>query len=352
LPLKWRLTASSRTTLVDMKSESRPQGTSKEGFRILSPEIIELISKAVEEGEKVFLFGARKGLAPTTLCGDCGSILSCKNCGAPVVLHSNSNRNRQVDEPVINAPVIGSRVYICHACRARRPAETKCDTCGSWKLSSLGIGIDRIADEVSEIFPGVRISILDKDHTPTPVQAKRVIKNFKDHGQILIGTELAFLHLEKVAYVGLVSVDALFSIPDFSINERIFYLVSRLREMSDKEAIIQTRNIGKSILAWASTGNILEFYKSEIKDREEVAYPPISLFIKVTLPLKSRDILEKKEEVTRIFSDWRPEFVSDKTSTSMIIRLPRNKWPDRVLVTQLSLLSPDFLIKVDPESIL
>jgi hypothetical protein len=36
----------------------------------------------------------------------------------------------------------------------------------------------------------------------------------------------------------------------------------------------------------------------------------------------------------------------------MIIRVSRNKWPLSELAYKLSLLPPDFLIKVDPESIL
>jgi primosomal protein N' (replication factor Y) (superfamily II helicase) len=216
----------------------------------------------------------------------------------------------------------------------------------------MGIGIDRIAEEVSNLFPGVHISLLDKDHASTPAQARKITKNFLEHGQILIGTELAFLYLEKIPYAGLVSADALFSIPDFSINERIFYLVSRIREMSTQATIIQTRNIGKTILGWSVTGNILEFFRNEIVDREELSYPPVSLFIKVTLPLKTKDIQVKKESLARNFSDWKPEFVSDRVSTSMIMRIERERWPDKELVAQLLLLSPEFLIKVDPESIL
>lgn len=317
--VKWRLALNARTTLVDMKA-----AITDEKFEIISEELKDLIRNALSEGRKVFLFGARKGLAPVTVCGHCGTVLPCKNCRAPVVLHEKN----------------GDRVYICHACTACRHATTVCDRCKSWKLIPLGIGIDLIAKEVKSLFPSADVSILDKDHAHTKSQAKKIVTHFADKGDILVGTELAFLYLEKVPFTAIVSTDSLFSIPDFSINERIFYLVSHLREMARVQTLVQTRNIGKQILAWACQGNILDFYRTEIAERESLMYPPFAIFVKVSSPR----ILEVKNN----FLEWHPDFVKD----SMIIRLEKEKWPDQKLVEKLSLLSPDFLIKVDPESIL
>jgi primosomal protein N' len=336
LPLKWRLPSKGNTNLVDMKSESKPRSLGDGEFEIISPELRDLMTRALEEKSLVFLFGVRKGLAPTTVCGDCGSVLACKNCAAPVVLHADGSAS----------------IYICHACGAKRSSETTCEVCGSWKLAALGIGIDRIAKEAANLFPNSSIWILDKDRAATAAQAKKIIKEFKERGGILVGTELALLHLDRVPYAGLVSADALFSIPDFSIHERIFYLVSRLRETTAKELVVQTRNIGKQILGWATQGNVLEFYKSEISERDELSYPPFSIFVKVTYSKTSRDSDEKKDFLRQTFNKWRPEFVEGKTSAAMILRLDRSRWPIEDVTRTLSLLSPDFLIKVDPESIL
>ncbi len=328
-PLKWRLPSDSHVRLIDMKAEQRE--TKK--FDIFSQELKEMIQKALEEKEKVFLFGARKGLSPTTICGDCGSILTCKNCGGPVVLHRKEENS-------------GENIYICHACRARRPAETACDTCGSWKLSAIGIGTDLIKEEVKNIFPKARVMSLDKTHANTNAKIQKIVQDFESGGEILVGTELALLYMKRVPYVGLVSVDALFSIPDFCINERIFYLVSKLREISYKETVIQTRNIGKMVLTQAAAGNILDFYKDEISEREEIKYPPFSLFIKIT-PV-SKEAAKIVPNLKETLMKWRPDVVKD----SLVIRLPREKWPDQELREELSLLTPDFSIKVDPESIL
>jgi len=320
--VRWRLPAA-LSRLVDARE--KPDGKGK--FEIFSPELKTLISKALEEKEKIFLFGARKGLAPTTVCGDCGYILPCLNCGAPVVLHRQK---------------AGGNVYVCHACGEKRDSKTVCGYCGSWKLVPLGIGIERIVAEARDLFPSATVEILDKDHAPTDAKARIIVKKFEETGGILVGTEFAFFHLEKVPYAALVSADSLFSIPDFGINERIFYLVSRLREMTQKESLIQTRNIGKQVLAWAAQGNIIDFYLSEIAERKSLSYPPFAIFIKI------EDARNKMQETKDKLLKWHPESYKN----SLIIRIPKEKWPDEELSRELSWLSPQFSIKVDPESII
>lgn len=323
--IRWRLPAAP-SALVDASAKPDQDGK----FSVISSELKSLIRKALDEKEKVFLFGVRKGLAPTTVCGDCGFTLPCLNCNAPVVLHRKNSEN----------------IYLCHACGTKRDSLTTCGYCGSWKLVPLGIGVERIASEVWRLFPGKSMGILDKEHAPTDAKAKSIAKKFKEEGGVLIGTELALLHLDKVPYVGLVSADALFSIPDFGSNERIFYLVSRLREMTLKESVIQTRNIGKQVLAWASSGNIIDFYSNEIHERRNLLYPPFSIFIKITSlsDKANEDVKMLKEQ----FLEWHPDIFKD----SLILRLPKEEWPNEEIVKRLALLGPRFSIKVEPESIL
>jgi len=223
----------------------------------------------------------------------------------------------------------------------------------------MGIGIDKIAKEVRKLFPEVSITILDKEHAPTAKKASTLAKQLaSDKGGIVIGTELALLYLEKVPYVGIISLDSLFSIPDFSINERIFYLVSRILEKCETEAIIQTRNIGQEVLTQVTGGDILAFYRSEIKEREELHYPPFYLFIKVSIEGQSTELEKKISFLRTNFAVFNPDFMKSrgmKTGrilVSMILRVRSNDWPDQELIDRLLLLPSEFLIKVDPESIL
>ena len=307
--IRWRLVGAP-TTLVDVRHIG-------EYFQIISKELKDFVAKALGENQKIFLYGARKGLFPTTVCGDCGTMLPCLNCGAPVVLHQRSDlKDTQ-----------GRTLYVCHSCGDKRESNIKCGHCGSWKLVPLGIGTEEIAWQVKLLYPEKSVAILDSEH-------RKPAKNW----DILVGTEKAFFHLQSIPYSAIVSADALFSVPDFAVHERIFYLVSRLREMTERECLIQTRNIGKQILGWVTSGNIIDFYNSEIALRDSFAYPPFSIFIKI--------IGEKIP--AELFLKWQPE----QYKNSLIIRLKRESWPDKELSYQLSLLPPQFMVKVDPETIL
>lgn len=319
--IRWRLPGAP-TRLVDASSKANEHGR----FEIFSPELKDLVGQALEEKQRIFLFGARKGLAPTTVCGDCGTVLPCKNCGAPVVLHRRND----------------ATVYICHACGGMRESSTLCGSCKSWKLVPLGIGTEEIARQCRALFPKTPVHILDKDHAGNDAKARSIVKAFQEKGGIMVGTELAFFHLSPLPYSAIVSVDALFSVPDFHIHERIFYLVSRLRELTTGASLIQTRNIGKQILAWAAHGNIIDFYQNEIAERESFSYPPFSLFVKITAPKGKVQMLRER------FRKWHPDVLKD----SLVIRLSRTAWPDEELLHELSLLTPEFSIRVDPESIL
>lgn len=321
--IRWRLPGVS-TQLVDARSGEKDNGK----FEIFSPDLKELMDKAISQNERILLFGARKGLAPTTVCGDCGAILECSNCRSPLTLHQKDK----------------TRFYLCHVCRTRHDTNVKCDYCKSWKLVPLGIGTEEIGRRAQELYPKKKVLILDKEHASTELRARKIVAEFEREGGILVGTEMAFFYLRSVPYGAVVSIDALFSIPDFSVNERIFYTVSHLREVVEKELVVQTRNIGQRVLSLASSGNIVDLYTSEIEERNSLLYPPFSIFIKI----ENKDTRHKIQDTKDRFAKWQPDVLKD----SLVIRIPREKWPDEGLSRELSLLPPQFTVKVDPETIL
>jgi len=105
-PLKWKIHHNAKVNLIDMK-QKRKEGDEDKAFKIFSDELVTMLEKAIRERRKVFLFGSRKGLSPSTICKDCGSLLACENCKAPVVLHETAKK-----EPY----------FLCHACGAVRSA--------------------------------------------------------------------------------------------------------------------------------------------------------------------------------------------------------------------------------------
>ncbi len=88
-PLKFRSLTTSNCEIINMQA---PADMKKKEFTIFSEQLKKTINQSIENNENTFLFCGRKGLFPITMCSDCGTIVVCKNCGAPTVLYGKKNR--------------------------------------------------------------------------------------------------------------------------------------------------------------------------------------------------------------------------------------------------------------------
>ena len=345
--LKFRSLSGALYRIVDMRAgvSSDKDKKIKNKFQILGDDIRTIITEGSKANEKLFIFTSRRGLSPVTLCGDCGTIVNCLKCVAPVTLHRGGAHT----------------FFLCHHCGEKRDARERCRICDSWKLETLGIGIEAVEEAVKKLVPGLPVFRLDKDVAKTNKKALEIAQKFTDApGGILIGTELATYYLKgPIENSAVVSIDSLFSLPDFRIDERIFYLLLSIRAKTTKRFLIQTRNIEATLLAHAALGAINDFYREEIEVREKFSYPPFSTLIKISTEGR-REVIEKETAtLEKFFEGYNisifPAFISTvkgKYILNILISTLRSSWPDFELIRKLKSLPPAYKIQVDPESIL
>ncbi len=340
-PLAMRSLSTARDTLIDMKKYK----ATDHKFRVISDELIELIHKNREESGHMFVFAGRKGLSPQTICADCESILTCSRCSAPLILHGKEEK----------------RFFLCNRCGKRSDAHTVCKTCESWRLTTLGIGTERIEEEIKRIVPETTVFRLDKLSAPTHKKAVEIVDAwYASPGSILVGTELALLYLDKpIEYSAVGSLDALFSIPDFRIHEKIFFIVARLRAVTQKHFILQTRNPLAPVLSWSTKGNIIDFYRGEIEERKQFAFPPFATFIKISYAGKKEDVVIAMDNLKVLLAGWVvdvfPAFIATVDGSYMmhaLIKLHEKEWVEEELLEKLRSLPPSYAVIVDPETIL
>jgi primosomal protein N' (replication factor Y) len=328
--------------VVDMRKDATGN---PRAFSIISPELKQFIEEALAENERIFLFSGRRGLSPLTVCNDCGTIVECLRCHGPTSLHTGNPKN----------------YFLCHRCGEKRNADELCKNCGSWKLQTLGIGVERVADELKKLFPKTPLFRMDKDSVTTEKKAKDTIEKYLETpGAILLGTELARHYLNaQVGYTAVISIDSLFAVPDFRINDRIFSLLLSLRELARRKTLYQTRNIESSLFKYAAEGTIGSFYKEEIEARTIFTYPPLSTMIKVAYEGTEREGTKAMEALQKILSRYEPALFPASFATkggkvirNMLLKLPRGSWPDVDLKNILASLQTPFKVEVDPESLL
>ncbi len=341
-PLKFRTLTSAECLKVDMKL---PKGKFEEGFRVLSRELEALIDKTTEDNERLFIFSARKGLAPTTVCGDCGQVVTCKQCGAPITLYKRKDEN----------------IFMCNHCGEKRDTLERCTHCDSWKLQTLGIGAELIEEEIRKRFPNSTVFRIDKDVVKTDKQARTIMRKFEETpGSILVGTEMALLYMEEsIENIAVGSIDSLFSLPDFRINEKILYILLTLRTRAQKVFIIQTRNGNEKILDYALKGNVVDFYRDEIEERKKFSYPPYSTFVKLTIEGKRNIVEPEFDSVTEYLQEFEPApFESANLSArgnvvlNILFRFKATDWPHKDFLKKIITLPRHIMVKVDPESLL
>ncbi len=349
-PLKFRSLTTANLKLINMR-ETLPGNieTGKEGkepkFKLFSDDLLNLIKDNQLNDENLFIFVARRGLFPSTVCADCGSLIRCNSCGAPTVLHKAPSEN----------------FFLCHRCGEHRSAMEKCNNCQSWRLSTFGIGIEAVEEELKERFPNIKIFKVDSDSASTHKKAlDTMAKFYASPGSILLGTEMALLYLkDSVANTAVVSIDSFFSIPDFRVNEKVMNILLKIRAASSRNFLVQTRDIEQKILKYALAGNLADFYRDEIKERTSLAYPPFSIPIKITLQGDKKTVLAGMENLQKEMAPFEvdifPAFIpiqKGKFSMHGLIKVKQGEWVDQELLNKLNSLSPSFTVNVDPESLL
>lgn len=341
-PLANRILASSTCAVLPMKGIEQAESP------ILHADVVERIRGARTRNERVFLFCSRRGSSPLVVCRDCRETVTCTDCGSPAALHKTSR-----------GPEL-----VCHRCGARRGADVTCRNCSSWNLRPIGIGVDGVVEEIQRLAPDAHVLALSSDAATTRKQAEKVVEKFyASGGTILVGTELALPYLRSdVEHAAVVSVDALLSIPDFLIHERIMGILLAMRRMATHTCAYQTRLPTNPLFKHACHGNLADYTREEMKEREETGAPPYALVITLTaagdpkaIAEEMRGISERFKDIENVSSAVFPAFIpakNGKKAIACMLTLPRTAWPHPEVIEQLRCLPQYVRIIVDAENVM
>ena len=245
-------------TIVDMNKEIRK---SKGHF---SNVLLDAINNCLDKKEQVILFLNRRGYASFVSCKNCGYTFKCPNCDITLTYHKSSNTLR------------------CHYCGYGDANHEICPSCKEKSLNSLGLGTERIEEELHKTFPTARVLRMDYDTTSKKGMHKKIIEQFRTGNyDILLGTQMVAkgLDFDNVTLVGVINADTSLNIPDFRSSENTFSLLSQVagrsgRSNKEGHVIIQTFNPDHYAIKLASKHDYMSFYKEEMLIRKKLNYPP------------------------------------------------------------------------------
>jgi primosomal protein N' (replication factor Y) len=322
-------------------------GEKKVPYSLFAPNLINLIKETRKKKRHVFIFSARRGIAPIVACQDCGYIFRSPESGAPYSLLRTTKHG------------IEERWFICSTSGERIRAADTCTQCGSWKLRERGIGIQFVHDELRKIAKDTSIVLFD--HTTATTYKKALFLRdtfYETKGAIMLGTYMAIPYLTRdIDDALVVSMDALLTTPTWRLEEENLALLLRLRERTKNTVYIQSRTKEHELITYAKYAEVERFYTDEIALRKSFNYPPFARFIHLTwqgTPLEAKNLESLVHELLDPFSIATYQSPQSPHSTIILhglIRTPASSWPNESLVAALMRLPPSIRIVHNPDRI-
>jgi primosomal protein N' (replication factor Y) len=278
-------------TVVDLREELKAGNTS-----LLSRSLLAAMKETLTQGEQIILFLNRRGAATFVRCRSCGFVLRCPRCSIALTYHS-------VEKKVI-----------CHRCRYSIPVSQDCPRCSRRSLRFLGIGTQRVEEEIRHFFPEARVLRWDRDVITRRYAHEELLKKFRERkADVLIGTQMIAkgLDLPQVTLAGVISADTGLNFPDFRSGERTFQLLCQVagragRGVKTGKVIIQTYSPDNYIIRAAAKHDYLEFYHKEIDYRLRYNYPPFSQLVRLVYSHINEELCRSEaERVHRLILDKR-----------------------------------------------
>lgn len=327
-----------------IKEEYDP--TKEKPFKVFFDKTTARIEHALSKRENVFLYAARRGLAPLITCFDCGQIVRDPDSGSPYSLLRTYTKDGEE-----------KRWFVDNTSGKRVRAHDVCEHCGSWRLREQGIGIQHIEKVCQELFPDTPLVTFDSTTASTPKKIRELTKEIQAmQGGIILGTALALPYIPPISVSCITSLEAAHCIPSWRADEILLRLIFELREKSSKEVLLQARNEAPSIITYAKQGTIEKFYDEELSLREMMQYPPFTNFYLLTwqetdTAVENTSALQEKLDPYNPYYYQSPHSLPHKRIKHALIKTTENQQPDSTLMETLRSLPPYIKIQRNPDRI-
>jgi primosomal protein N' (replication factor Y) len=265
-----------RVHIIDMTKEDKKTWS-------FSDKLLDALKENISKGFQSLIMLNRRGYSPFILCTDCGYTQKCPACSITLTYHK--------DTKTLN----------CHYCGSYLEPKDLCPGCGGTRTKHIGVGTQRVEEELRALVPELSLKRMDRDTTRKKLSHYRIVKDM-EAGKIdvLLGTQMVakghdFPHVTLSA---IVSSDVALNLPDFRSAERAFQLFTQLAGRAGRgevsgEVYIQTYQPEHYVFEYVRDHDYKRFYQQEIELRKELRYPPYSRLIRIILNFKTREIAKK-----------------------------------------------------------
>lgn len=273
-------------SIIDMRQEILRGNNSP-----FSEELLYRMDETLKSGRQAMLFINRRGFSPVVVCSECGYVAKCRDCDVTLNYHR--------EEEILK----------CHYCGARYKMLTECPECKSKYIRQSGLGTQKVAFELKQLYPEAKILRMDNDTTQNKESHMKITEEFAaGKADILVGTQMiAKGHdFANVTLVGILDADLSLYFSDYRASERTFSLITQVagragRAEKKGTVVLQTHTPHNYILRLAKTYDYKAFYEREIALREAARFPPFASILRIMVSSESEE--ESLKCLKTVFSE-------------------------------------------------
>ena len=246
----------------------------------ISKETIKIVKSFLNKNNQVLFFINRRGYSPLLICKNCGFRHTCPNCSIYLTYHKFKN------------------LLICHHCGYNCKSDIKCKKNNTLcDFLMYGPGVERVFDELREIFPNKNIKIISSDYLTKKKESENIIKEIEDNKiDILIGTQMISKGFNFPKLNCIVVVDADFSGRGYDLRsaEKNVQLYNQLsgragRFSSNSKIIYQTTVPTNKTLKDLIINNPEKFLNDELELRRINDLPPFRKLIAIIISSNTKE---------------------------------------------------------------
>lgn len=218
-------------------------------YKKLFPEILlDRIKQTTEQAGRAAVFYNRKGEGRFYRCRDCETAIYCPRCDTLLSVYAEGDKT----------------VLRCPHCGYETTPPYRCTACQSYRLGSVGLGVNSIAKILREHFPNKKIAVISKDNDQSSIPF-----------DIAICTSQLFYLDPSIQFdlLATVHIDHILHGTNWRTNEEAYLMLARLAERTN-HLIIQTSQSEHRVIQAFCRHDIDDLYTNEIAQRRQHGFPP------------------------------------------------------------------------------
>ncbi|MBN2073007.1 MAG: primosomal protein N' [Actinobacteria bacterium] len=248
------------------------------------------MKEELDKGNKVIIFINRRGFSNFVICRNCGHVPLCPDCDLSYSYHQDRG------------------MLVCHHCGREEKYTGICPNCNKSNMFLYGTGIQKVESKIRARFRDIPVMRMDSDITTRKKSHEDILDKFSEPGSsILVGTQMIAkgLDIPDVTLVGVINCDSMLGLPDFHMNERVYQLITQVsgragRKDKQGRVLVQTYRPQSAVMRHILDEDYEKFYYEELKNRNELRYPPFSNLVNIIISGSTEE--EVKKEIKKLFT--------------------------------------------------